>query len=354
MSENNSVSLEAFQEKIRSLKTTDDYSPVIESIRKDLGLPLKSDKNMYIEALLIEVAYICYPEGIAADAVLAALGLLKDFNNREDNLDLDKNTDAAKFLLTERCKKFLKESIYLDIVKVQGRFYGSYKELENERHPNPGHKKNPLDTALNTLEKGIDEHLNVIAKTLYESNVKELNEYLAASRQHIDKIGKKLNRPPLNNKRKTSAAAQTATETDVGGSKTNIGKSTITATFTLSDDDDGNNINVTIAVDGRKTKKTKELIEKIVAISFLCMVFIILAVRHIQNYDSFTQIPPHRFAMDALEEPVIERDPDKVCLYYKILVTYVTVILICLTIIVVLLRMIVARNTPNQSVKKKE
>lgn len=356
MGSDTTTDLQVFQKKVRALKLTDSNS-AYESVRKHLELSLGDDSNIHIKALLIKVTHICYPNRkIEADAVLAALGLLEGYNNYGNDFNLEKGVDAAKFLLTERCKKFLRESIYLDIVKVQGRFYYSYKELESAEYPNPGCKKNPLDTALGTLEKRIDGYLDEISKTLYESSAKQLNEYMIKSEIHIDKSGKKLNLQPLENKREKYFAADSSTKVAISlrqGREYEKKENDVIATTFVVPDEDAPDGRITVSITGHKTSKTRKLLQEAIELIFLGIVMAVLTTVHIQNYDVLTRkyAEVEQLGNNDIEIP---RDPDKLCVYYIWLIIYVIIIIICIIATAVMLYMIIKRNKLIESLKKNE
>ena len=71
----------------------------------------------------------------------------------------------------------MRESSYLEVVKVNKILYHTYESLEQDAHS--------LDTALNTLEKKGKRYLEAVAKMLYENRA-ALEEYIAESENYID------------------------------------------------------------------------------------------------------------------------------------------------------------------------
>lgn len=195
MDQNENMSLDGFKKLIASLTSTQNYHSEIDKIRSCLKLPLpnaKNKKHNQVEALLILMAKICYPDGdMKADIVLAALGLLKDFDNRNDNPEIE-GINREKYLLTERYRKFLRESSYLEVVKVNNTLYHTYESLEQDAHS--------LDMALNTLGKKGKRHLEAVAEMLYENRA-ALEEYIAESENYIDEKNGKLILETLENQR---------------------------------------------------------------------------------------------------------------------------------------------------------
>lgn len=155
--------LKSFKQKMRDLKTTSDFQTELLRLRECLGFSEDVD-FVQMEALIIRATQVRYPDALEADMVLAALGLLKGYDNRCGN----QYTDDARKLLTERRKKFLKESDYIykayhNFQKPQCKgYYSSYEEAEKAGN-------DAIETIINTLGKKDGECINKVAEDIYNN-----------------------------------------------------------------------------------------------------------------------------------------------------------------------------------------
>lgn len=184
------ITLVNFRKKITGLRSTTTYKDDLDDIRNYLRLPMNGEDGISVETLLIGVTKITLgTDTLATDMVLAALGLLKGYNNRHGSKEIDE--DNVRALLTERRTKFLRKSAYLENVKVKGRYY-TYEDLKSDAATRKRGKP-LLKTALSTLGSKDGRLLIIVANKLYD-NRSNLEEYIKASKKYLDL-------PELENKR---------------------------------------------------------------------------------------------------------------------------------------------------------
>ena len=184
------ITLKDFQKKITRLRSTTTYNNDLDDIRNCLRLPINDEDSISIETLLIGVTKITLgTDTLETDMVLAALGLLKDYDNRHGSKEI--NEDDVRALLTERREKFLQESAYLENAQVNGKYY-TYEDLKSDAATNK-RGKSLLETALSTLGSKDGRYLIIVANKLYD-NRSNLEEYIKASKKYLDL-------PELENKR---------------------------------------------------------------------------------------------------------------------------------------------------------
>lgn len=177
MADNARAGFKSFKKKVTGLRSSNDFGKLLDEIKEDLGLP-DDTSRIGIRALLIKAVIDCYGSTIKTDMVLAALGLLADFDNRDENSDFY----SGGALLTERRVKFLKESTYIAL-KSNGK-YKSYEEAANDKTVNK-HGKTPIETIKSTLGSADGRYLIAIAEKLY--NKRNICEYLDAARKEHTK-----------------------------------------------------------------------------------------------------------------------------------------------------------------------
>ena len=286
MDENKDMSLEDFQRKIRGLRSTTTFDIDLDDIQTFLGLPKNDEDDIPMESLLIGVTKICYKNTIKADAVLAALGLLKEFDNRCGDEELSE--EEVRALLIKRRIKFLQRSSYLETKKVKGTLYNSYEQLINDKATDEN-GKTAFDTAISTLGTNDGRYIDTIAKKLYE-NRSNLQRYIEKGKEYLDESGKNINLPSLCSIRKTA----TTTQYESGSMQQSIiqnhsttKKEKVSAEIIIPD-------GVAISITGPKSKKTEMIMaaiykfaaEELIAMSFLLIVLIIFAVK---DYNSFNE-----------------------------------------------------------------
>lgn len=181
------------------------YSNQLKVVQNDLYL--KENNPAEIEALLIKATEDKFGnETLKADSVLVSLGLVNGYGHYGHN-----NFDSKKHPITERYKKFLRESSYIS-AESEYTQYSSYEEAadakeESKKKDGTIVDKEALETIRSTLGTNVGRWIEEVADYLDEQHKDErwmeyldvaVKEYPSTNPDHIpdDEL------PPLRNPRK--------------------------------------------------------------------------------------------------------------------------------------------------------
>ena len=164
MGEPKGISLTDFQKKVKKLRSSNKFRIDLENLELDFILsPDIKVSYARMQALLIKATKETFKddESIKIDAVLVALGLLQEYNNRHDNEDYD-----GRSLLTERRSKFIKESQY-----IKNKYGYSYRDYADGKAKN--HRGNVLThkTVIDTLGTDDGRYLAMFLKKYYQCRI---------------------------------------------------------------------------------------------------------------------------------------------------------------------------------------
>lgn len=178
-----------FKQKMRNLRNAPGYWKLLKEIGNKLGFPEKTT-HAEIEATIIRATQDCFKQTLEEDIVLAALGLLENYDNRgapppeeyDEPEDYDEmSVDQADALVTERRNKFIKESSYIYEIyngKNGKRYKGHYDSYEELARDDP----EAMARVISTLGKKDGEFIDDVAEILYS----EGNEILSYVKNHSD------------------------------------------------------------------------------------------------------------------------------------------------------------------------
>lgn len=158
MGETEKTELKLFKDTVRALRSSE-YGNQLDLICRKLNLPDNTNRAD-IEALLIYATEERFygNETLKRDRVLADFGLLRGYSNQRG---LSRGDEFRK-AVTERRKKFLKESNY---ILKECKKYGSWENIEAQ--------ENVLETVIGTLGKKNGAAIDTVAQRLYNKTDKE-------------------------------------------------------------------------------------------------------------------------------------------------------------------------------------
>ncbi len=159
-----------FEDAVRGIRSSSDYSGSLDIVKEKLGLPDKIT-HFEIEALLITATREKFKESLDADMALMALGLLKEFPSQRD---ISENRSGLE-LITIRRRMFIEMSTYVadrhnHNFSRRTRHYESYEELKTAG-------EDAIKAVIKALNTEDGDAINAVAQKLYSKKGK-INEYL--------------------------------------------------------------------------------------------------------------------------------------------------------------------------------
>lgn len=166
-----------FEDAVRGIRSSSDYSGSLDIVKEKLGLPDKIT-HFEIEALLITATREKFKESLDADMALMALGLLKEFPSQRD---ISENRSGLE-LITIRRRMFIKMSTYVadrhnHNFSRRTRHYESYEELKAAG-------EDAIKAVIKALNTEDGDAINAIAQKLYSKKGK-INEYLDEAKKYL-------------------------------------------------------------------------------------------------------------------------------------------------------------------------
>lgn len=285
------------------------YTKRLGLVQKDLHLEEKRPAE--IEALLIKVTEDKFEnETLKTDSVLVSLGLVKGYGHYGHN-----NFDSKKYPVTERYKKFLRESSYIS-AESEYTPYSSYEEAADTKKKSKKKDgtiadKEALETIRSTLGTNVGRWIEEVAEYLNEKHTdKQLSEYLdvavkkypSTNSEHIPDN----ELPPLRNPRK-----------DIDETKGEIDSSDcLKSVIQETDDDEPDSITyvsklkrqpITGKIDNPMPQKTKSKTIKVAVI--VSAIFILAAlVFHIVLNKNSKQIEPEQIQHESVTYSEIQHE----------------------------------------------
>lgn len=214
MNEDEKISLRDFKKGMRALRSSNDFKEDLESIIRFLKWS-KEYTFIELEALLIEATNERYENSIERDAALMAFGLLKGFNNRND----ERGSYDGRKLVRERRHKFLKESLYMEMT-----YKGTYEKMEKRELLNLKGEVLVLETAMSTLGTNDGKYINNVSQKIYSKGENILDYIRKHPKDYFDNaetpgVAMTLKLPLIENVRKNLNLDEETLEKPENGSK---------------------------------------------------------------------------------------------------------------------------------------
>ena len=166
-----------FEDAVRGIRSSSDYSGSLDIVKEKLGLPDKIT-HFEIEALLITATREKFKESLDADMALMALGLLKEFPSQRD---ISENRSGLE-RITIRRRMFIEMSTYVadrhnHNFSRRTRHYESYEELKTAG-------EDAIKAVIKALNTEDGDAINAVAQKLYSKKGK-INEYLDEAKKYL-------------------------------------------------------------------------------------------------------------------------------------------------------------------------